>query len=184
MTSQSSGIYNTSKPTLFSIQAKSWMKKIKVPCNQLSACLVCIEPTCDDRFAYIGTGPSAGDGGYNLKFIYKVYVYIYLYIYISISLAINDFEHVFVIGMMTSSNEYIFRVTGPLWGEFTGDSVTRSFNVFVDLRLNKRLSKPSRRRGFETHYDVNVMGRHLSQFPAASRQSSQQCKDEHDDKIE
>ena len=50
--------------------------------------------------------------------------------------------------MMTSSNGSIFRVTGPLCGEFTGPGefptqrpVTRSFDVFFDLRLNKRLSK-------------------------------------------
>ena len=51
--------------------------------------------------------------------------------------------------MMTSSNvKTVFRVTGPLWGEFTGPGefpaqrpVTRSFDVFFDLRLNKRLSK-------------------------------------------
>ena len=41
--------------------------------------------------------------------------------------------------MMTSSNGNIFRVTGP--GEFpTQRPVTRSFDVFFDLRLNKRLS--------------------------------------------
>ena len=58
--------------------------------------------------------------------------------------------------MMTSSNGNIFRVTGPLWGNppVTGGfpsqrPVTRSFDVFFDLRLNKRLSKQSRRRGFE-----------------------------------
>ena len=52
--------------------------------------------------------------------------------------------------MMTSSNGNIFRVTGPLCGEFTGDRcippqgpVTRSFDVFFDLRLIKRLSKQS-----------------------------------------
>ena len=50
--------------------------------------------------------------------------------------------------MMTSSNGNIFRVTGPLCGEFTGPGefptqrpVTRIFDVFLDLRLNKRLSK-------------------------------------------
>ena len=50
--------------------------------------------------------------------------------------------------MMTSSNGNIFRVTGPLCGEFTGPGefptqrpVTRSFDVSFDLRLNKRLSK-------------------------------------------
>ena len=42
--------------------------------------------------------------------------------------------------MMTSSNENIFRVTGHLCGQ---GPVTRSFDVFFDLRLNKRLSKQS-----------------------------------------
>ena len=58
---------------------------------------------------------------------------------------------------MTSSNGNIFRVTGHLCGEFTGlrwipaqRPVTRSFNVFVDLRLNKRLSKQSWGWWFET----------------------------------
>ena len=53
--------------------------------------------------------------------------------------------------MMTLSNENIFGVTGPLCGKFTGDfpsqrPVTRCFDVFFDLRLNKRLSKQSGRR--------------------------------------
>ena len=59
--------------------------------------------------------------------------------------------------MMTSSNWNIFHVTGPLWGEFTGDRwipaqrpVTRSFDVFFDLRLNERLSKQWRGWQFET----------------------------------
>ena len=52
--------------------------------------------------------------------------------------------------MMTSSNRNIFRVTGLLCGEFTGPGdfptqrpVTRGFDVFFDLRLNKRMSKQS-----------------------------------------
>ena len=59
--------------------------------------------------------------------------------------------------MMTSSNGNIFRVTGPLCGEFTGPGefpaqspVTGSFDVFFALRLNKRLSKHSRGWWFET----------------------------------
>ena len=38
-----------------------------------------------------------------------------------------------------------FRVTGHLCGKFTGPRwpMTRSFDVFFDLRLNKRLSKQS-----------------------------------------
>ena len=52
--------------------------------------------------------------------------------------------------MMTSSSGNIFRVTDPLCGEFTCPGefptqrpVTRSFDGFFDLRLNKRLSKQS-----------------------------------------
>ena len=62
-----------------------------------------------------------------------------------------------IIFMTTSSNENIFRVTGPLWGESTGHRwipFTKSSDAelwcFFDLRLNKRLSKQSRRRPFET----------------------------------
>ena len=52
-----------------------------------------------------------------------------------------------IVCMMTSSNANIFRVTGPLCGEFPGHRsptqrlVTRSFDDFYNLRLNKRLSK-------------------------------------------
>ena len=59
--------------------------------------------------------------------------------------------------MMTSSNGNIFRVTGPLWGEFTGHRwilPTKASGAelwcFFDLRLNKRLSKQSIHRWFET----------------------------------
>ena len=59
--------------------------------------------------------------------------------------------------MMTSSNGNIFRVTGPLCGEFTGPGefpaqrpVTRSFDIFFDLRPNKRLSKQPWGWWFET----------------------------------
>ena len=65
----------------------------------------------------------------------------------------SDWIHI----MMTSSNGNIFRVTGPLCGEFTGPGefptqrpVTRSFDVFFDLRLNKRLSKQPWGWWFET----------------------------------
>ena len=58
---------------------------------------------------------------------------------------------------MTSSNANIFRVTGPLYGEFIGPGefpaqrpVTWSFDVFFDLRLNKRLSKQPWGWWFET----------------------------------
>ena len=61
--------------------------------------------------------------------------------------------------MMTSSIGNIFRVTGHLCGEFTGPGelptqrpVTRSFDVFFHLRLNKRLSKQPWGWWFETLY--------------------------------
>ena len=60
--------------------------------------------------------------------------------------------------MMMSWNGNAFRVTGPLWEEFTGHqwipltkvSDMGLFYVFFDLRLNKRLSKQSRRQWIET----------------------------------
>ena len=65
--------------------------------------------------------------------------------------------------MMTSSNGNIFRVTGPLCGEFTVSGefpaqrpVTQSFDVFFDLCLNKQWWG----WWFETyraHYDVIVL---------------------------
>ena len=58
---------------------------------------------------------------------------------------------------MTSSNPNIFSVTGLLWGDFNNDrwippkrQGTRKFKGFLDLRLNKRLSKQSRDWWFET----------------------------------
>ena len=65
-----------------------------------------------------------------------------VYITRTILLANKGLSH----DMMTSSNGNIFRVTGHLCGEFTGHRsqrpVTRSFDVFFDLRLNKRLRQP------------------------------------------
>ena len=59
--------------------------------------------------------------------------------------------------MMTSSNRNIFHVTGHLCGEYTGSRwippkrpMTRSFDVFFDLLLNKPLSKQSWGWRFET----------------------------------
>ena len=57
--------------------------------------------------------------------------------------------------MVAWSNENIFCVTGHFCREFTGEfptqrPVTRSFDVFVDLHLNKRLSKQSCGWGIET----------------------------------
>ena len=65
-------------------------------------------------------------------------------------------EYFFLL-MMKSSNGNIFRVTGHLCEEFTDPRwipaqrpVTRSFDVFFELRLNKRLSKQSWGWWFET----------------------------------
>ena len=88
--------------------------------------------------------------------------------------------------MMTSSNGNIFRVTGPLCGEFTGPGefpaqrpVTRSFDVFFDLRLNKRLSKQPWGWWFETpewslwrHHNVFV----LTWFMIAASQALSKSK--------
>ena len=53
--------------------------------------------------------------------------------------------------MMTSSNGNIFRVTGPLCGEFPSQRpVTRSFDVSLICALNKRSSKQSWGWWFET----------------------------------
>ena len=83
----------------------------------------------------------------------------------------------FPVFMMTSSNGNMFRVTGfcagnspvtagnsPIAGEFPlHRPVTRSFDVFFDLRLNKRLSKQSRRRSVET--PSHSLWRHCSVVP-------------------
>ena len=59
--------------------------------------------------------------------------------------------------MMTSSNGNIFRITGHFCGEFTGHrwiprikASDAGFDVFFDLRLNKRLSKQLWGWWFET----------------------------------
>ena len=66
--------------------------------------------------------------------------------------------------VMTSSNGNIFRITGPLCGEFPSQRpVTRSFDGFFDLSLNKRLSKQSWCRWFETPYIVLITWRHCNQ---------------------
>ena len=57
------------------------------------------------------------------------------------------------ISMMTSSNEPIFCVSSPLWGESTSHQwiplTNASFDVIFDLCLSKQLSKQSRHQWFE-----------------------------------
>ena len=51
----------------------------------------------------------------------------------------------------------------PVAGEFPAQRpVTRNFDVFFDMRLNKRLRKQSRRRWFET--PSRWLGRHCYDF--------------------
>ena len=46
----------------------------------------------------------------------------------------------------------LFVGNSPVTGEFPSHRpVTRNFDIFFDLRLNKRLRKQSRRRWFQTH---------------------------------
>ena len=72
--------------------------------------------------------------------------------------------------MMTSSNGNIFRVAGPfVWGIHRSPvnppqrPVTRSIDVFFDLRLIKRLSEAGDLRRHRAHYDVIVMIRHSNE---------------------
>ena len=80
--------------------------------------------------------------------------------------------------MMTSSNGNIFRIAGHLCEEFTvpGEfpaqrSVTRSFDIFFHLRLNKRLSKQLWDWWFQTpssswrQCNVNVSSRKYGDSP-------------------
>ena len=81
---------------------------------------------------------------------FLLYIWVVTEVCCSISVQLSS-------SMMTSSNGNIFRVTGPLCGEFTGPGefptqrpVTRSFDVFFDPRVNKRLSKQPWGWWFET----------------------------------
>ena len=83
--------------------------------------------------------------------------------------------------MMTSSNGNILRViAGSLWEEVNPPvtdrfpwqrPVTRSFDVFFELRLNKQLSKQSRCRWFET--PSRLLWRHC--YARISYEDSNSC---------
>ena len=84
-------------------------------------------------------------------------IYMIVLLMCGLKMAIIQPGPVLIDTMMTSSNGNIFRVTGHLCGEFTGPGefptqrpVTQSFDVFFDLRLNKRLSKQRWGWWFET----------------------------------
>ena len=72
-------------------------------------------------------------------------------------------------GMMTSSYENIFRITGPLWGESTShrwipltkSSRTRSFDAFLICTSTNGWTNnwnAGDLRRHRVHYDVTVMG--------------------------
>ena len=78
--------------------------------------------------------------------------------------------------MMTSSNGNIFRVTGPLYGEFTGHQwipLTKASDVelwcLFDRRLNNRLSKQSWGCWFET--SSRPLWRHCKVNPTQNKQN-------------
>ena len=74
----------------------------------------------------------------------------------------------FSLFMMTSWNGNVFRVTGPLWGESTGQTdgfpaqkaSCVGFAVFSNVSLNKRSNKQSiadDSRGHDAHCDITSM---------------------------
>ena len=81
---------------------------------------------------------------------------------------VPSIPHGLALCMMTSSNGNIFRVAGT--GEFpTQRPVTRSFDVYFDLRPNKQLSKNREAddlRRNRAHYDVILMSGDISFSPA------------------
>ena len=86
--------------------------------------------------------------------------------------------------MMTSSNGNIFALlvicvgNSPVPGEFPAQMpVTRSFDVFFDLRLNNRLSKQSRGWWFETL--SRPLWRHCNVFRYPSKYSQHGKKEGH-----
>ena len=102
-------------------------------------------------------------------------------VYCTNKISSKYFFTVFSCFMMTSSNGNIFLVTGPLCAEFTGPGefptqrpVTRSFDVFFDLRLNKWLSKQPWGWWFETplwslwrQCYVHTINKHMGKHKAA-----------------
>ena len=97
------------------------------------------------------------NGGDRKKVRLQQVIIIYIYIGArNINFAFEQALYI-LICMMTSSNGNISRFTGHVCGEFNGPGefptqrpVTRSFDVYFDLRPNKRLSKQSRGWWFET----------------------------------
>ena len=103
-----------------------------------------------------------------MKLLIHMYVNCVLYIYLFIYLCINKYDvindtlfhdlscnrvHPWWRHQMETFSALLFLFAGnsPVTGGFPSERpVTMSFDVLCDLRLNKRLSKPSRCRWFET----------------------------------
>ena len=109
---------------------------------------------------------------------HKIFRWIYIYIVIKFLrslnfracywLWLNVWWRIHLETWWRHQNGNIFRVTGPLCGEFTGPwwipaqrPVTRSFGVFFDLPPNKRLSKQWWCWWFET--PLNPLWRHCNE---------------------
>ena len=130
-----------------------------------------LEKTCVKNFvpadgpALLGAKPSAATAMAKIV-VYKIWQAVPSMIERSLLMRAN------ICIMMTSSNGNIFRVTGHLCGEFTGPrwiprtkAMTRSFDVFFDLRPNKRPSKQWWGWWFET--PSNPLWRHCNVETAA-----------------
>ena len=113
----------------------------------------------------VGQGPAghrhpAFGSHYITEFTSTMSSYLLILVCVGVAGKCGEFIHIKTVLIMTSANgNIIFRVTGPLCGEVTAHGeflsqrpVTRSFDVFFDLCLDKRLSKHSRRRWFETQF--------------------------------
>ena len=109
------------------------------------------------------------DKFHNWGSVFHCFLYDFMSLYIRQSISswnieIFQFQSNFLVPLILVKWRYsilncgllnIFRVTGPLCVEFTGEfpsqrPVTRGLDIFFDLRLNKRLSKQSRGWWLET----------------------------------
>ena len=127
---------------------------------------LCNELTCQG-FAKIATSAISQNSKFWLNDIYDYQVYILdMYFTYQLSFLSNYMEiSIILCGMMMSSNESIFRITGPLCGispvtgEFSSQRlVTRMFSLIWDWTndwVNNRDAGGLRR--YRAHYGVTVM---------------------------
>ena len=104
-----------------------------------------------------------------LKFVVKIYSCIHTVIFVSWHHSGTLWRH-----QMETFSALLALCAGnsPVTGEFPSQRpVTRSFEVFFDLRLNKRMSKQSRRRWLET--PSRSLWRHRNDFSKVNYDVSQ-----------